>query len=157
MNLNEQLQRLIDDAPEDGSMPILIEHAVVPVLRLLAQRLQHLEYYVLQSLDGGWVLTTLSHREQPGVEKQAIYAFATLEDARAGQNQPNPQLIAAPVPVASLLFQLFALQQASSILFMETPGDLRQGLEVKREELQHLVQLQWQEWNRARNLPPDIG
>ncbi|NJO18940.1 MAG: hypothetical protein HC838_01155, partial [Spirulinaceae cyanobacterium RM2_2_10] len=53
MNLNEQLQRLIDDAPEDGSMPILIEHAVVPVLRLLAQRLQHLEYYVLQSLDGG--------------------------------------------------------------------------------------------------------
>jgi len=157
MDLNEQLQQLIDNAPQDGRTPIAIEQAVVPVLRLLAQRLQHLEYYVLQSLDGSWVLTTLSHRQQPGVEKRAIYAFATLDDARAFQRESNPELIAASLPVAQILFQLFALDQTDSILFMETPGNLSQGLEVKREDLQRLVQRQWQELTKPRNIPPDLA
>ncbi len=157
MDLNEQLQLLIDNAPQDGSTPAAIEQAVVPVLRLFAQRLQHLDYYVLQSLDGGWVLTTLSHREQPGVQKYAIYAFPTLADARAFQSESDPELMAAPLPVAHILFQIFALKQVDSILFMETPGNLNQGLEVKREDLQQLVQLQWQELNKQRNVPPDIG
>ncbi len=157
MDLNQQLQALIDNAPQDGQTPIAMQQAVAPVLRLLAQRLQYLEYFVLQSLEGGWVLTTLSHREQPEVQKYVIYAFATLDDARVFQSQPDPGLIAAPVPVTHILFQLFALEEASSVLFMETPGNLRQGVEVKRADLQELVQLQWQERTQPRQVPPDLA
>ena len=45
MELEQQLQTLIKDAAEFGIAPIVLQQAVAPVLKLLAQQLNHLEYF----------------------------------------------------------------------------------------------------------------
>ncbi|NEO26254.1 MAG: hypothetical protein F6K03_04995 [Kamptonema sp. SIO4C4] len=162
MNLDQQLQQLIERSPDDGVTPTVVEKAVAPVLRAFADQMQQLDYYVIQTLEKGWVLTTLSNRNQPGVEKKVIYAFASLKDANAFQETPDPNLIAVSLPVTHILFQLFALSQVDSIVFMDTPGNLSQGKEVKRPDLQQLVQIQLKNIPDLpkppqNNIPPDLA
>ncbi|HEY9636599.1 MAG TPA: hypothetical protein V6D14_24580 [Coleofasciculaceae cyanobacterium] len=161
MDLEQQIQVLIDQAPQDGTMPKVIE-ALAPVLKLLASQLRHVEYYILQTLDQGWVVTTLSNRAQPEVEKNVIYAFPTLKDAGDFQSVWDPQIIATAVPVTHLLFQMLALDTIDSTVFFDTPGNLAAGTEVRREDLQHLIQTQLQQMQSVprsypSNLPPDIA
>ncbi len=56
MDLKPQLQILIDDAPNHGLSSVVIEQAIAPVLEILAQQLEHLEYYILQNLSDEWVV-----------------------------------------------------------------------------------------------------
>ncbi|ABW28080.1 hypothetical protein [Acaryochloris marina] len=138
MNLQPQVQALIDEAPQDGGMPAAIR-IIAPLLQELAeQRLKFEEYYILQNLQGNWQLTTLQHRQKPGLEKTVVYAFANLQDAT--RSSRSADLVALPVPVIPLLFQLLALEPVDSILFLETMGDLDQGEEITRYELQQLIQ-----------------
>ncbi|GAC1447891.1 MAG: hypothetical protein NVS2B14_16450 [Chamaesiphon sp.] len=161
MDLDRQIQFLIDDAPQDGSTPKVIA-AIAPVLKLLASRLQHSEYYIFQTFAQEWVLTTLSHRAQPEVEKNVVYAFATLKDASNFQQMPDPQLIALKMPIIHLLFQLFSMDTVDSIVFFDTAGNLTSGTEVHRSEVQNLIQTQLQHnpspsKSNANHLPPDIA
>ena len=161
MDLEQQIQVLIDNAPKDGTTPKIVE-AIAPVLTLLASQLRHLEYHILQTLDQGWVLTTLSNRAQPEVEKNVIYAFPTLKDAADFQSVYDPQIIAMPVPVTHILFQMLAIDTVTSIVFFDTPGNLAAGTEVRRDNLQHLIQTQLQQIQPVprsypSNLPPDIA
>ncbi len=138
MDLQQQVQALIDEAPTDGGMPAAIR-IIAPLLHDLAeQRLQHEQYYVLQNLQGNWQLTTLQHRQRPGLEKTVVYAFANLQDAT--RSSRSAELVALPIPVIPLLFQLLALEPVDSLLFLETVGDLDRGEELTRQELQQLVQ-----------------
>ena len=161
MNLNQQLRTLIEEAPEYGVPAQVMENAVTPVLKLLAQRLQHLEYYTLQTLEGGWVLTILSSSAEPQVEKKVVYAFATVNDAATFQGTPNPQILATAIPVTHILFQLLALKEVDSILFMDTPGDLSTGIEIRRDDLQKLVQMQLQQLGSPsppkKDIPPNLA
>lgn len=92
--IDQQLQALVDNAPKDGSTPQLVE-SIAPVLKLVAQRLRHLQYYVVQTLDGNWVMLTLSHRAQEE-EKHVIYAFPSLKDvASSSYDLSDPNLIAS--------------------------------------------------------------
>jgi hypothetical protein len=157
MDLDQQLQELIDHAPPDGTTPGIVQ-TIAPALKLIAAQLKHLEYYVLQTLDQGWVMTTLSNRNQPDVEKNVIYAFPTLKDAASGPNSPkNPEVIVIPVPVTHILFQMMAMKSADSIVFFDTPGNLASGIEVKRADLQNVIQLQLQKSQVAPQVPPDIA
>ena len=161
MDLDQQLQVLIDNAPKDGTTPKLVE-TIVPVLKLVASQLRHLEYYILQTLDEGWVITTLSNRAQPEIEKNVIYAFPTLKDAADFQSSPDPQILAAAVPVTHILFQMLALDAVTSTVFFDTPGNLAAGTEVRRDDLQTLIQTQLQRSQSVprsypSNLPPDIA
>lgn len=161
MDLEQQIQALIDNAPKDGTTPKVVE-AIAPVLTLLASQLQHLEYYILQTLEEGWVVTTLSNRAQPEVEKNVIYAFSTLKDAADFQSVWDPQILALPIPVTHILFQMLALDTVTSIVFFDTPGNLTTGTEVRREELQNLISTQLQHSHFVprsypSNLPPDIA
>jgi hypothetical protein len=161
MDLEQQIQVLIDQAPQDGTMPKIIE-AIAPVLTLLANQLRQLEYYILQTLDQGWVMTTLSNRAQPEVEKNVIYAFSTLKDAADFQSVSDPQIMATAVPVTHILFQMLAIDTVDSTIFFDTPGNLAAGTEVRREDLQHLIQTQLQQIQSLprsypSNLPPDIA
>jgi hypothetical protein len=153
--LDQQLQRLIDDAPT--GMDRAIEKAVVPILKAFALQMQHLEYYVLQSSDGGWVLTTLRNRHRPDVEKNTIYAFSTHKDAREFTRTASAQTVPMPIALAQILFQLFALDRVDSIVFLETSGDLVNGTEVHRADLQKLVQQKLQDFRNQANLPPDLA
>jgi hypothetical protein len=162
MDSDKQIQLLINNAPQDGVTPRVVA-AIAPVLKLLAGQLRHSQYYILQSLDQSWVLTTLSNRTNPDVEKRVIYAFPTLQDiSGVSAAELDPQVIAVPVPVTHILFQLVALETVDSIVFLETPGDLTTGIEVRREDLQNLIQVQLKQTPSApitspSQLPPDIA
>lgn len=155
MDLDQQVQVLIEYAPKDGTTPQVVE-AIAPALKFIAQQLRHPQYYILQTLDQSWVLTTIGNRLNPGLEKNVIYAFPTLKDVAAGSKQPrDPQVLALPVPVIHILFQMMALQTVDSVIFFETPGNVETGTEVKREDLQGLVQNYLQ--NYTSQVPPNIA
>jgi len=154
MDLEAQLQALIDEAPQDGNMPEAVANAVVPVLRAIAEQLQHREYYVLQTTDWRWMLTALRDPEQPEREKQAIYAFATHQDAARFQGSADPQAMAAPVPVTHVLFQLFAMEAADSVVVLDAPGNLSDGIEVPRRQLQALIEQQLEQARGSQEPAP---
>jgi hypothetical protein len=154
MELEQQLKSLIDDAPKYGVPPLVMQRAVTPVLALLAQKLDYLEYYVLQNLEEDWILTTISKQNQPEAEKKVIYAFATLQDAAIFQGSADPSILAIALPVTHILFKLFPLQQVDSIIFLKNPGNLQSGVEIERAKLQILIQQQIQQLNK---IPPNIA
>jgi len=142
--LDQQLQVLIDEAPQDGQTPQIVI-AIAPALKIIASQLRHSQYYILQTPYGRqrwrWVVTTLSHRTQPNLQKQVIYAFASEEDAQTGSwVAQGTQALARPVPVTHILFQTIAIDSVDSLVFFETPGDLSQGTEVSREKIQLCIQ-----------------
>lgn len=154
MNLDEQIQALIDHAPQDGTTPLVLR-AIAPALKALAGQLKHLEYYILQSAEGNWVVTTLSHRLQTSLEKTVVYAFASKEDALASAIAPAEQVTAKLMPTAHLLFQLVALQTVESIVFFDAK-DTAQGTEVSRQNLNALIRQALQQQSAART-PPNLA
>ncbi|MBE9167843.1 hypothetical protein IQ238_10030 [Pleurocapsales cyanobacterium LEGE 06147] len=154
MELEQQLKILIDDASNYGVSPLVMQRAITPVLALLAQQLDHVEYYVLQNLEEDWILTTIRNQAQPEREKKVIYAFATLQDAATFQGSADPNILAVSLPVTHILFKLFPLQQVDSIIFLKTPGNLQSGTEIERAKLQLLIQQQIQQLNK---IPPNIA
>lgn len=157
MDLNQQIQVLIDNAPQDGTTPQVIR-AIAPALKSLAGQLQHPQYYLLQSANQSWVITTLSHRTQPTLEKTVIYAYSTLKDAAAGPfATKDPQVIAGAIPVTHILFQMVAMQPIDSIVFFETAGDLANGKEISRESLHHLIEGYLRQYQAELRLPPNIA
>ncbi|MBO1346955.1 MAG: hypothetical protein EBE86_005950 [Hormoscilla sp. GUM202] len=139
MNLDQQIQLLIDQAPTDGSTPFLME-AIAPVLKSIASQLKHSQYYIIQSPDDNWVLTTLSNRVQPELQKNVIYAFPTQKDAaNTAYARQDPRAMALPHPVTHILFQMVAMETVDSLVFFETPGNLDAGTEVERADVQKLI------------------
>ncbi len=157
MNLEQQTQMLIDQAPQDGQTPAAIR-AIAPVLKQVAQRLQHSQYYLLQTPDQRWQTTTLRHRTQPELEKTVVYAYARREDAATHVGKAS-HLLAVPQPVLSLLLQVLALQGVDSIIFFDYPGDLDTGVEVFCQEIQMLVHQQLQQTVQPprQPIPPDLA
>lgn len=156
MNIEQQIQALIDQAPQYGADAAEIR-AVAPAFEAIARQLNHIQYYVLQTLDQSWLMTTLNHRTQSNLSKNVVYAYPSLKDAAAGSHAlKDPQIVALPVPVIHILFQMLAMQPVDSIVFFETPGDLQSGTEVSRQNLEQLIQLHFQ---RAQGsvVPPDIA
>jgi hypothetical protein len=157
MDLQAQIQLLIDNAPKDGVTPQLVA-AIAPALTAIAQKLRHSRYFILQNLEQGWVMTTLSNRANPQLQKQVIYAFPTLQDVRATSTvEFDSQQIAAPILVTHILFQLLALEPVDSIVFFETPGTTTNAIEIKRSDLQSLVQQNLQRNDFPPQVPPDIA
>lgn len=153
MNLDRQIQSLIDDAPDDGITPRIVQ-AIAPGLKQFATKLRHKQYFIVQSLDGEWVVTTISDRQKPKIEKRVIYAFPTLQDI---PKTTDTQLIAVPIAVTHILFQLIALETVDSIIFFEIPGDANTGYEIKRADMQKLVQVQLKPKSPFNQIPPDLA
>lgn len=156
MDLDQQLRALLEEAPQDGSTPEAIA-AIAPLLKQIALQLRHREYYIRQSLDQQWMLTELVQRGQTETTKTVIYAFPSLGDAASGaKGAQDPRLMALPVPVTHILFQILALEGVDSVIFVETPGDPNSGVEVQRTILQALVREQLAQL-RPPTIPPDIA
>ena len=153
--LEAQIKQLVDSAPQDGQTPQLVT-AIAPVLMHFGTQLQRENFYVLQTLNGDWVRTTLSSRREQGVQKSVIYAFASVEDAR---NSPmpvrDPNILAAPVPVTHVLFQMVALKTLDSLVFFAIEGNLNNGTEVTRPVFEETMQAyfqQVQEWQDGEDV-----
>jgi hypothetical protein len=147
MNLDDQIQSLIDDAPQDGTTPELVR-AIAPILTSLAGQLRHPHYYLVQTLQHDWAILTIRNEPEAhaaAAEKTVVYAFPTLKDTAAGPFPTNdPGLISLPMPVTHILFQLVAMEGVDSIVFFETPGNLDIGTEIQRQAVMGLIQAQWQ-------------
>ena len=163
MNLDQQIQTLIDNAPQDGTTPDVVK-AIAPALKILAQQLQREYYYILQTVDQSWVLTTLSNLDQPKQEKRVIYAYPTVQDAAIppDSSEVKSNVVAVPLPVIHILFQMVALKSLDSIIFFETPGNLDMGCEVQRDQVQDLIRTYLQQYRSAsqfqpRPIPPDLA
>lgn len=154
MDIDQQVQALIENAPQDGSTPAAVA-AIAPALKLIAAKLKHSQYYVLQNLDQQWVMTTINHRSDAALSKNVIYAFPTLKDVAHGPFALNdPQLLALPVPVITVLFQMMAMKPVDSVVFFENEGDTKNGIEVNRKDLQSLVQVYLQ---KGQAVPPNLA
>lgn len=157
MDLNQQIQVLIDEAPHYGVASTEVE-AIAPALKAIAAQLKHPQYYVLQTPDQGWLMTTIANNTEPELTKNVIYGFPTLKDVTASTHaQEDPRVIALPIPIAHILFQMLAMKPVDSIVFFETPGNLQVGTEITRENLMALIQIHLQKFQSESRLPPDIA
>ncbi|XGV96251.1 MAG: hypothetical protein ACAF41_26400 [Leptolyngbya sp. BL-A-14] len=159
MNIDQQIQELIDDAPQDGNTPALVA-TIAPVLKFLASQLRHNQYYIVQTLDQDWAITALENRSQPGLEKNVVYAFSNLKDVSTGPYPVHdPQMIALPMPVTHILFQMLATEMIHSIIFFDTPGNTGTGTEIQRQQLSELIESHLRQSHTATDstLPPDIA
>lgn len=156
MNLEDQIQVLIDRAPQDGTTPKVIR-AIAPALTSIANQLRHSQYYVLQAAGGNWIVTTLSHRLQSNLEKTVVYAFASQEDALGTLVLPDEQVMAIAVPTAHLLFQMVAMKNLVSVVFFEAIGNTTDGTEVSRQNLNHLIEQCLQQYKNSTAMPPNMA
>jgi hypothetical protein len=158
MNLAEQIQSLIDGAPDLESQ--LSCRAIAPVLQQAAQKLPSLAYYVRQSPQGEWMMVTLQHRQQPKLEIQVIYAFDRVQDiAKFGDLQPSDD-IAVEIPVIHLLFEMLGMPEIDRIIFLHNSHNLNSGQEITRKSLEESIAKNLQGKtppDRQRSsLPPDV-
>ncbi len=151
MDLDQQIQTLINHAPQDGTTVHLIK-AIAPGLKMIAQQLEYSQYHILQTEDQSWMLTTLSNLKQPQLEKRVIYAYPSLEDASAQAASQTTKTRVALLPVISLLFQMLAIPMLDSMIFFDHPGSFDSGTEVKQEEIQTLVRSYLQQYQSTQ--PP---
>lgn len=162
MKLERQLKLLLDEAPQYGVPVPVMQQAVIPALKQLAAQLSHANYYVVQTAAGDWILTVLMHHKTPQLEKKVIYAFASREDAVKFHKNSEQPVETVSVPLANLLFELFALERVDSIIFMDLPGNLETGKEMPRSALQAIIQERLKKLSpsskqRTNQTPPDIA
>ncbi|NJM56919.1 MAG: hypothetical protein HC857_05090 [Synechococcales cyanobacterium RU_4_20] len=161
--LDQQIEILVQQAPQDGVTVNLIK-VIAPLLKQTASQLRHPEYHVIQGEGEGWLLTTLSNRVRPEQEKSVIYAFPTEDDAQeyAARNNDHRTLVVS-VPIIHILFQLIALQQVDSVIFVEHAGGAPTGTEVACGGFRRQIQQQIEAYQAQLSstfkpsIPPDIA
>jgi len=146
LNLDEQINNLVKAGPDYGVPAVVMQQAVAPVLKQLAKDLSYAEYYLCQNSQEDWLITTIQNRDQTDLEKKVIYAFSNEVDALQMQHLFTEDVSVATIPVAELIFQLFALKTVDSIIFMDIPGNLYQGKEITKQSLFDLFQIQLEQF-----------
>jgi hypothetical protein len=155
MDLDQQLEKLIAEAPTERGMPKVMEYAIAPILKVIAQQLQHEDYYILQNTEENWQVTTLRHRQDQNLTKRVIYGFPTLEDAKIfARHSDDPELMASPVPITHILFELLAFDQVDSVIFFDESGNYDNGVEIPREKLEQSIREKLKELKAKTENPP---
>jgi hypothetical protein len=158
MNLDQQIQSLIDGAPDVESRISVM--AIAPILQQVAATLPHLEYYICQSPQGEWVIATLRHRQQPNLEIQVIYAFTRIQDISVVDRAASSLGVAVKMPIVQVLFDLLAFAEIDRVIFLNDSQHLDRGQEISRQDLERsIVQAIQQRANPSQqtsSLPPDV-
>lgn len=148
-----QIQALIANAPQDEPTQSAVK-VIAPALAQIAQGLKHHEYYILESLDQRWQITTLSHRQSPTDQKTVVYAYGSHKDAAQSGDR---QLLAISHPVIQLLFQLLSLEGVDSLIFLDDNNNPNIGREITRQQIQNTIQDQIQQYLPAADIPTDLA
>jgi hypothetical protein len=164
MNLDQQVQALIDGAPDAQSRISVIE--IAPILQQVAATLPQSTYYICQSQSGESVITTLRHHRQPELEIKVIYAFLRTEDIAGFDRGSLINESPVEVPVIQLLFYLLAFPEVDRIVFLNNSQNLDLGKEVSRQSLEDSISQRESSANEQKSppaqqapksaLPPDI-
>jgi hypothetical protein len=153
MNLDEQVQKLIDGAPDlESRMSVM---AIAPILQQVAATLPQTTYYICQSPQGEWVITTLSSNRKPHLDVRVIYAFVRVEDVRDFDNGLLANSLAIEVPVIQLLFYLLAFPEIDRLVFLNNSQNLDIGKEISRQSVEDSIAKHFNQ-SPASQLPPDV-
>lgn len=155
MNIDQQIQQLIEQAPLYGAKTEEIQ-MVAPVFKTIANQLRHSQYYILQNLEQDWVMTTLKHRTQSNT-KNVVYAYPSLEAVKANIATLDPSIMALPLPVVQILFQMLAMKPVDSVIFFEAVDSQQNGAEISRQSLRQAIEQYVQSLRNASTLPSDIA
>jgi hypothetical protein len=140
--LDHQVALLIQNAPKDGATPGAV-NLVGSVLKAIAARLKHLNYFVIQDEYGGWLLTTLSHRESPDIEKTVVYAYSSRTVANLEcLKLASPGIECEEYGIIDILFRLIGLKQIDSLIVFDHPTNAQQGTEIVRQDVEKLCEKQ---------------
>jgi hypothetical protein len=153
MNLEEQVKKLIDGAPDLESRNSVME--IAPILQQVAATLSQPTYYICQSQQGESVITTLRHHRQPDLEIKVIYAFTKTEDIRRFDGGSLATESAVEVPVIQLLFYLLAFPEIDRIVFLNNSQNLDIGKEISRQSLEDSIEQKLHQAPKSQ-LPPDV-
>jgi hypothetical protein len=145
VNLEQQIQTLIDQAPADLQQPIA---HISPVLNQIAIDLAHQSYFIGQNSSQEWIVITLQNGEK--VQMDAVYAFGHQQDAVKFY---GPTELAIEMPVIDLLFQLLALESIHQLIFFDEASNMESGRTLSRSDLQQAIEQHLQGGN---TLPPDV-
>jgi hypothetical protein len=153
MNLDEQVKKLIDGAPDAESRTSVM--AIAPILQQVAATLPQTTYYICQSQEGESVITTLRHNRQPDLEIKVIYAFIRTQDIRKFDSGSLVNQLAVEVPAIQLLFYLLAFPEIDRIVFLNNSQNLDIGKEISRQSLEDSIAQKLQPDSKSQ-LPPDV-
>ncbi len=153
MTLDRQIQNLIDGAPDRESRASIV--AIAPTLQQVAATLPQSEYYISQSPQGEWAVTTLKHRQQ-NVEIRVIYAFNSMRDLQKFEAGSLNLGVAVKMPIVQLLFDLLAYPEIDRTIFLTNSNDLDRGREISRQELESAIMRALQQPPTSSPLPPDV-
>jgi hypothetical protein len=153
MNLDEQVKKLIDGAPDVESRKSVKE--VAPILQQAAETLPQTTYHICQSQEGESVITTLRHHRQPDLEIKVIYAFTKTEDISKFDGGSLVNESAVEVPVIQLLFYLLAFPEIDRVVFLNNSQNLDIGKEISRQSLEDSIEQKLQQAPQSQ-LPPDV-
>ena len=153
MNLDEQVQKLIDGAPDVESRKNV--KAIAPILQQAAATLPQTTYYICQSQQGESAITTLRHHRQPELEIDVIYAFIRAEDISKFDGGSLATESTVEVPVIQLLFYLLAFPEIDRIVFLNNSQNLDIGKEISRQSLEDSIDKKLEQSPPAQ-LPPDV-
>lgn len=153
MTLDRQVEALIDGAPDQNSRKSVM--AIAPILRQFAETLPRTTYYICQSPQGEWVVTTLSNRQKPHVEINVIYAFISVDDVREFNGGALANSLAIEVPIVQLLFYLLAFPEIDRLIFLNDSQNLDLGRDISRDELEKSIANQVKP-DAGSGLPPDV-
>jgi hypothetical protein len=148
MNLDAQIQSLVDNAPDAESRVSAL--AVSAIIKRVAETFPGTEYYIAQSPEGDWLVTTLQHRQNPQEQIQVIYAYANEELV-----PKTADTIGFKLPIIHLLFEVMAVSQIDRVLFVERSELEETPRSVGREDLERLVAETIQQLP-SPSLPPDV-
>jgi hypothetical protein len=161
MNLDEQVKKLIDGAPDVESRESVKE--IAPILQQAAETLPQTTYYICQSQQGESVITTLRHHRQPELEIKVIYAFLNTEDISRFDGGSLVNDLAVEVPVIQLLFYLLAFPEIDRVVFLNNSHNLDLGKEISRQSLEDSIAQREGSANDQKlpqtpksQLPPDV-
>jgi hypothetical protein len=145
MNLKSQLQELSKGL--QGTMSTAaIEKAIIPVIISYAKRVKRAHFFVWESSEQQWIVTTLSHRSDPSLEKRVVYAFTSTQDAKKHEDFDDPGLRVVEVPIILIFTKLLASEDLDSIIFFPHRGNVKQGIELEKSQFLELIK------NRLRQI-----
>jgi hypothetical protein len=157
MKLEQQFQNLINEAPQYGVPAEIMELGVVPILKLYAEQLAHQQYYLRQTLNDNLLMTILTSKDNPEIEKKVVYAFPSVKDAAQFQDNQDPEIVAKAFPTGQILFQMFNMKEVDSVVFIEQPNDLKQTKEINCKDFQNAIQQQLKKLVSPNSPPNNIA
>jgi hypothetical protein len=151
--LDKQLRILIDEAAGYGVPPIVMEKAIIPVLKLFLRELKNSKYFICQNPQGNWLMTTIQQKDNPTQQKKVIYAFTSQKDAWDSLVDRDLRVIS--LPVTEILLRLFSVREIDSLIFLDVPGNIIKGKEIDRVQMEQLIDEKIQ--TTFSSSPPNIA